>query len=654
MIYGWMGKIADIDLTTGKVDIRDTTPYAHDYIGGRALAARIAWDEIPKGIDAYDPENRIIIATGPLSGTLVPTSGRTVMSGISPRVYPKPWYTHSTLGGWFGPQLKYAGYDCIVIHGRAHSPVYIEIIDEKIKVIDASDIWGLDARETQLMLKEKTGHQAQVLTIGPAGENLVRFSTVQHSEENAAGHSGFGAVWGSKNLKALVVKGSKGVPVAHPDALIQEVEKARTQKYSNIEGFLATEEENPPIHPICSQACIYNCSIIFYEKTKDGRRIPANCIGPVWTDTDAKWMHWTKYSGGGVEVPAGKHFEKEEEVQLHEICNSLGLDLWFRLVMQPWFIRCTQLGIKEIQGYSIEPENARWFEDFMYQLAHRQGLGDIFADDLRRAMDTLEGELPQELIYLGRELEFNFGFPAHREGRFFDGEPLPFWVISAMMHISTSRDPSIGTHLSSLLLAELPLADKELARKQFKILSKKVWGYEDALEPTFDRKAPVAIWSQNQHIIIDSLPLCDFAFPQLVRPIESREMWINIDDILGDLDLDLRFFSAVTGETLEREQLEKVAERAFTLERMVLARAGRTRKMEEQLAPHFQLPCRADGTSVNRDGFLKLMDEYYLARGWDLELGWPQEELLESLGLDEAVPELNDLRNHYFEQNHHV
>jgi aldehyde:ferredoxin oxidoreductase len=121
------------------------------------------------------------------------------------------------------------------------------------------------------------------------------------------------------------------------------------------------------------------------------------------------------------------------------------------------------------------------------------------------------------------------------------------------------------------LLAELPLADEALARKQFRLLSKKVWGYEDALEPTFERKAPVAIWSQHQHIIIDSLPLCDFAFPQLIHPIESREMWSNIDDILGDLDLDLRFFTAVTGETLQREQLEKAAERAFTLERMMLA-----------------------------------------------------------------------------------
>jgi aldehyde:ferredoxin oxidoreductase len=345
-----------------------------------------------------------------------------------------------------------------------------------------------------------------------------------------------------------------------------------------------------------------------------------------------------------VEIPSAPNFKLEKEVPLHELCNSLGLDLWFRLVMQPWFIRCTQLGINEIQGHAIKPEDPSWFENFMHQLAGRQGLGDLFAEDLVRAMDKLEGKIPQELINLGREMEFNFGFPAHREGRFWDEEPLPFWVISAMMHISASRDPGIGHHLSSLLLAELFLNDQDLARKQFRILSEKVWGDPEAYEPNFKGKAPVAIWSQHQNMIIDSIPLCDFAFPQLVYPFSDRDTWKRSEDISGDLNIDLRLLSAVTGERFDREQINRIAERAFTLERLMLARAGRSRKMEEQLASHFQLPCRADGTWMDKTAFLRLMDEYYTARGWDLELGWPTEDLLKSLDLDEAIPELNQLR----------
>ena len=639
MPFGWMGKILDVDLTARKTSVRDTMAYADDYIGGRAMASRIAWDEIPAGIDAYDPENRVIVATGPLTGTLAPTTGRTVMTSLSPRIYPKPWYTHSTLGGWFGPEMKYAGYDAIVIHGKADTPVYLEILDDKALLVDTEDLWGLDARETQLTLKGRMGSQVQVLTIGPAGENLVRFASVQHAEENAAAHSGFGAVWGSKNLKAIAVRGTGGVTVADPDALLQEVLREEKDRYSLFISCLVEDGEKQE-RPVCSQSCIFNCLVSKYGHTVDGRRVPGQCVGGVaWMSED--FMKHTKYSGGGFEVPASKNFGLCEETSLHEMCNSLGLDLWFRVVMQPWFIRCKQLGIHEIRGHPIEPNDVFWFENFMHQLAKREGLGAVFADDLIRAMDDLEGELPEELIRLGRQLEFDFGFPAHREGRFWDEEPLPFWVISAMMHASTSRDPTIGAHHSSLLLAEFLLADRDVALRQFRVLSEKIWGYPDALEPTFENKAPVAIWSQHQHMLIDSLPLCDFAFPQVIRPMDNLEVWRNTEDITGDLDLDLRLFAAVTGVEKTHQELEKVAERAFTLERAMLARAGRDRKMEEAvLAPHFKLPCRADGTLIDEEGFSGLLDEYYSARGWDLALGWPQIQGLKELGLDDVIPEI--------------
>jgi len=641
MPFGWMGKMLEVDLTAGGISTRDTMLYARDYIGGRALASRLAWDGIPPGTGAYDPGNRIIIATGPLTGTLAPTSGRTIMTGVSPRTYPKPWYTHSTLGGWFGPALKYAGYDAIVVHGQAASPVYLDIRDDQVRLADATDLWGVETREVQLALKENLGGQTQVLTIGPAGENLVRFATVQHAEENAAGHSGFGAVWGSKKLKAICVRGSGGVRVADGEALLQEILRLGTFKVVPCTGNLTSRDQLTRRRPICSQACTFNCQVNSYSRTADGRLKPQVCIGPIWTEGG---MAGTEYVGGGLQVPPGKNFGPACEVRLHELCNSLGLDMWFRLVMQPWFIRCQQLGIHEIRGCPIEPGDASWFEGFMRQLAHREGLGAIFAEDLRRAMDELENELPEELIRLGRELEFDFGFPAHREGRFWDAEPLPFWVISAMMHISEGRDPTIGAHQSSLLLAEFLRADRELARRQFRRLSEKVWGYADALEPTFENKTPVAIWSQHQHMLVDSLPLCDFAFPQLVRSMANRQEYVEADDIVGDLDLDRRLLAAVCGVEMTREEMDRVAERAFTLERVMLARGGRGRRLEEELASHFALPCRDDGTFVEETAFSRLLDEYYTARGWDLGSGWPSADQLRALGLEAAIAELSDAR----------
>ena len=642
MPFGWVGRILDVDLSAGGIDVRETMPYARDWIGGRALATRIAWDEVPAGVDAYDPDNRIVVATGPLTGTMAPTAGRTVMTALSPRTYPRAWHTHSTLGGWFGPALKYAGFDAVVVRGKASSPVYLEVRDGEARLVDAADLWGLDARQTQLALKARMGGRAQVLAIGPAGEHLVRFATVQHTEENAAGHSGFGAVWGSKRLKAIAVVGTGGVAVADPAALLREVQRVGKFRVVPSHGAFAGEEELRERRPVCSQGCTFNCQVARYGRAADGRLVPGYCVGGVWLSESS--MELTRYSGGGIEIPPGRNFGPDAEAALHELCNSLGLDLWFRLVMQPWLIRCRQLGVYRIRGHPIEPEDAAWFESFMRQLAYREGLGELFADDLLRAMDELEGELPDELIRLGRELEFGFGFPAHREGRFWDEEPLPFWVVSAMMYASESRDPTIGTHQSSLLLAEYFLSDPEVARRRFRRLSERVWGYPDAFEPTLEGKAPWAIWSQHQHVLVDALPLCDFAFPQLVRPIDGVEEWRTAEDVVGDLDLDLRLLAAVTGVPFSRGELTRVAERTCNLERALLARAGRCRKMEESLAPHFRLPCRADGTLVDAAGFSRLLDEYYDARGWDREHGWPKPELLRSLGLEEVIPELERRR----------
>ncbi len=591
-----------------------------------------------------DPENRIILTTGPLTGTLAPTAGRTIMGTLSPRIYPRPWYTHSTLGGWFGPALKYAGYDAIVIRGRAETPVYLEICDGRARLVEANGVWGRGTRDTQRVLTERTGPGTQVLAIGPAGEHLVRLATVQHSEENAAGHSGFGAVWGAKNLKAVAVRGSGGVRVAHPQALLDEVRGVGKFRIAPSGGVMASAEARGRERPVCTQACTYNCLVATYGRSTDGRRLVGHCIGNTpWLEGSI--MKATRYSGGGVEVPAGVNFDVGTEGDLHLACNDLGLDMWFRLVMQPWFQRCRQLGIRAIRGHPLEPEDAAWLHAFMEQLARRQGLGGLFADDLMRAMDELEGELPAELIAVGRELEFGFGLPARREGRFWDEEPLPFWVVSAMMYASESRDPTIGSHQSYLILSDFVMGeDIEGGRRQLRKASQSIWGTPDGFEPTFEGKAPMAIWTQHQHMLIDSLPMCDFAFPQVVRPMDSPEEWLRDEAVIGDLDLDRRLLEAVTGQAHTREELALVAERAFTLERLLLARAGRSRALEETLAPHFRLPCRADGTSIDAAGFSRLLDEYYAARGWDAQLGWPMPEQLRALGLGDTVAEVERLR----------
>ena len=643
MIHGWMGRLLEIDLSSGTISERDTMPYLDDYLGGRTLAARLAWESIPAGIDAFDPENRILIMTGPLTGTPAPTTGRTIMSGVSPRTYPFAWYTHSTLGGWFGPQLKYAGYDGLIIYGTAPVPTLLEITDEGARLVEAEELWGTDTRTCQLRLKERYGQAAQVLCIGPAGENKIRFATVQHSEENAAGHSGFGGVWGSKRLKAIVVRGTGAVSIADPERLLKETLALGSFQPTPLStNTLPGDEYARRREPVCSQSCTFNCQVAQYRRNKEGRRVPAFCIGPVWRNETG--LQDTAYEGDGLRVPPTPNFDLDTETHLHELVNQLGMDMWFRQVMQPWLLRCRELGVDSIRGHALLPDDPAWFEGLMRDLAARRGLGDLLGEDLARAMDLLEDELPEELIRLGRELVFDFGFPAHREGRFWDEEPLPFWVISAMMHASESRDPTIGAHQSSMHLAYLPVADADTAQRQLRLLSERVWGDPEALAPGFENKSPVAIWSQDQHFTIDSLTLCDFAFPQLVRPLGGREVWQETDDILGDLDIDRRLLAAVTGRELDRDALNQIARRGINLERALLARAGRSRVLEEGLASHFALPCRDDGTRVDAEGYSRLLDEYFAARGWDQALGWPTAETLRGLGLDDLAAEVEALR----------
>jgi len=195
-----------------------------------------------------------------------------------------------------------------------------------------------------------------------------------------------------------------------------------------------------------------------------------------------------------------------------------------------------------------------------------------------------------------------------------------------------------------MLLADWVLMDEPEARRKLSRVAESAWGLPDAFEPGFDGKAPVAVWMQNQHILIDSLPLCDFAFPQLTAPIADNVAWRAIDNPVGDLDFDLRVLAAVTGLDYTRADLTRIAERAFAIERSLLARAGRSRPMEEGLAPHFKLPCRADGTSIDAAGFACLLDEYFAERGFDLALGWPQPETLSGLGLAALIPEVERLR----------
>ena len=215
---GWIGKILRVDLSEGSIEVEDLDPdLAKEYIGGRGLASRMLYDEIDPTIDALDPDNKLFFATGPLTGTGAIAGSRYMVVTKSPLTN---CIASSNSGGFFGPELKYAGYDMIIFEGKSPEPVYLFINDDTVELRSAEKLWGMTTHETEDAIRDEIGlpwkgDMFRIASIGPAGEKLSRAACIINDKARAAGRSGVGAVMGSKNLKAIAVKGTK--PIALSD-----------------------------------------------------------------------------------------------------------------------------------------------------------------------------------------------------------------------------------------------------------------------------------------------------------------------------------------------------------------------------------------------------------------------------------------------------
>ena len=228
-LFGYVGTLLKVDLTEGVIEKIPTDTYDLDkWIGGRGLGSIIHWTECPPTAGALDPENVITFLTGPVTGTML-DGGRTFIQTVSPAGYPDTGsFCRSSFGGAFAPEMKFAGYDGIIIKGKAAKPVYLYINDDVVEIRDAGDLWGMDNFAVQNELWKRSNGKARVASIGPAGEHMTMFSTILTDESSATGMGSFGAVMGSKNLKAISVQGTGSVKVADPQGLMDLVEHVQS------------------------------------------------------------------------------------------------------------------------------------------------------------------------------------------------------------------------------------------------------------------------------------------------------------------------------------------------------------------------------------------------------------------------------------------
>ncbi|HSO18385.1 MAG TPA: aldehyde ferredoxin oxidoreductase family protein, partial [Desulfosarcina sp.] len=409
-MFGYAGSILRVDLEKGVVRRQplDET-LAERFIGGRGFVAKLLFDELPRGIDAYDPQNLFIAATGPLSGHFLPASGKTHFGTKSPAT---GGYADSNMGGHFGPALKYAGYDVLVLTGCAPVPSYLVIDDDRVEIRPAGAYWGQGALTAEKHLKDDLGEDFQILTIGPAGENKVRFACLSHDFGRQAGRSGVGAVLGSKRIKAIAVRGTGGLPVHDIDkAYAKGVEAFK--KVAAKPGYTEwTPEGTAGITNWCNEVGAFptrnfQTSFSDHYEAINGKAIlkklkitdkgcyccptPCGKYGHAKTPIGEAYVEGPEYEtialfGGNCELKT-----IEEVAYANYLCDELGVDTISAGAVISWAVECFEKGLigEKAMGRTIRFADLETVAYLLEKIVRREGIGDLLADGVKRAAERV-------------------------------------------------------------------------------------------------------------------------------------------------------------------------------------------------------------------------------------------------------------------------
>ncbi len=609
-----------------------TMDYADRFLGGRGIAAKIYWDEVPPEVKAFDPENRLIFATGPLAGFKGVSGSRWQICGKSSLTTPE-YFNYSNLGGNWGAQLKLAGYDALVIHGRSEKPVYILIQDEIVEVRDASNLWGKSTVETRDMLKEQLGSAVNVAAIGPAGENMVAFASVL-ADKDASGSSGLGAVMGSKKLKAIAVRGSGKVKAANPQRYRELADYARKLRTGLSMGVTPGTDQGMKL----KKDYCYGCTGGF-------------CFRGTYRASNGKVGKYMCGSATFYILRARKYYGESNEVPFlaNMICNEFGVDTHQIDVMMQWLSKCHQAGIltDENTGIPLSKQGSlEYIETLVRKIGLREGIGDVLAQGTIRAADAV-GQGARELLtdYITDS------------GHFALIENPRMYISTGLMYATEPRQPMGQLNELGALNLWLMWVYKQdgafVSNDVFRAIGKRLLGSEAAVDfTTYEGKALAAKIIQDRECAKDSLILCSYLFPIMF----SRQT----DDHMGDPTVESKVLSAVTGNKIDEDGLYRIGERIFNVQRAILAREGHRGRDSDRISeynytkplkfdlhnPEFLSPGRGDGVVskkgavLDREKFEAMKDEYYSLRGWDVATGLQTRAKLEELGLKDMVEDL--------------
>jgi len=624
---GFIGRIARVNLSKSKVKEETVeSEVFRKHLGGRGLAGKILLEELDLKVDPLEPGNKLLFLTGPLTGTAFPGSGKHQVLAKSPLT---GIWGESTSGGFWGPELKFAGYDGLIIEGRASNSVYLWIKDQKIEIRDGTKLWGRNVVEATKQILEETDSRARVACIGPAGENLVRYASIIHDMNHAAGRTGMGAVMGSKNLKAVAVKGSKRVEIADQGRFNQLLQEARevlkksstTSQYHKYgtSGGLTSLQALGILPTKYFQTGVFDGSELLsgeamaetiLKGTTTCMACPIACIRAVSVDSGP-------YKGVTVET-GGPQYETiaafgslclnsnlEAIAKAHQLCNQYGLDTISAGSAIAFAMECYErklLTREETDGIEMKWGNVDAILTMIEKISKREGFGNLLAEGLLRASRKIGGTA-QEIALHVKGVEVPIHEPRGKKGVGL------FYAISCRgaCHLQASHDTAFG-------------GDKGIP--------------EISLRGQIDRfaiegKGSFIKKTEDLMAICNSAVICRF-------PTVALNPQENIS-----VTLIAQMLSAATGWDLTTEELMKIGERAVNLTRIFNVKLGISRR-DDTLPARFseEMPEGAsEGQRISKADLDKMLDEYYRERKWD-DNGIPTKEKLRELGISQLAGNL--------------
>jgi aldehyde:ferredoxin oxidoreductase len=601
-MFGWNGKFLRANLSKGTFT---TQPYsegfASSYIGGRGFAAKILWDNLPQGTDPLSPQNLLIFATGPLTGFPLPNSGKLVVASKSPLT---GGYGDGNIGTFAAVQMRKAGYEAVIVEGKADKPTVLHIKNGTAELSGASDLWGLNSFKTEAKLKQIYGHTAGIVSIGQGGENMVKFACVVSQEGRAGGRPGMGAVMGSKNLKAVVIEGTRAISAAHPQELKEQGATgyreilARpnypfwkrqgtlgTVDWANLNSALPTRNYHEGVFAAAEKINGYSA-----EAIKVSNRGCPNCnmtCGNVVKDAEGQdsELDYENVAMLGSNIGLG---DLAQVSALNRMADEFGLDA---------------ISLGNVMGFGMEasekgliPQKYAWgnFEDakkLCQEIAYRRGFGAVLAEGARAAATKIGGDSASWAMHV-KGLEVS-AYDCHA---------------APVMALAYGTSPIGAHHKDAWVLA---------------------WETQHDRLSYSEEKAAHLVATQNARGIFECLGVCRFPM-------------VNLG---FDREWSPKYLTSATGQEFSWDMFNVVAERVFNLVRAFWIREHSSTwssEMDFPPARWFDEPLTEGplkGTKLDRQKYAALLQSYYQKRGWNTQ-GIPTKATLERLGLTDVAQQL--------------